>query len=123
MGVTRTRRFWFIVGILCACLAAGVVSQTNTLVVDGNLRPVASTQQLTVSNTAVGLTVPDGAKVARIQVLDFNVRSQDDGTDPTSSTGIREFADTEFYYVGDLTAIKFIRETSDAELNVAYYDW
>lgn len=102
--------------------AAGVVSRSSTLVVDGNLVPKGY-QQLTVSNTSVGMTVPSGAKVARVQVLNYNVRTRDDGTDPDATTGMREFADTEFFYVGDLSVIEFIRESSDAEVNISYYDW
>lgn len=80
-------------------------------------------QQLTVSSTAVGLTVPGGASMALIKVIGQPVRYRDDGTDPDTDTGYPKVANDEFVLTGDsLKAAKFIRDdASDATLEVLYY--
>lgn len=86
-----------------------------------SLKPLGY-QQLTVSGSAVGLTVPKGASSARIQVSGgTGVRYRDDGTNPTSAVGIPKNA-VEFTYNGNLNTIKFIRVSTDATLDIAYYD-
>ena len=92
-------------------------------VADANLEPKGY-QQLTVSSTAVGLTVPAGSKYALLKLNDANLlRWRDDGTDPTASVGmpLPDQAD-EFFYTGKLARIKFIRSGgTDAVLNCSYY--
>lgn len=78
-------------------------------------------QQITVLSSAAGLTVPAGAQRARIQAETQAVRWRDDGTNPTSTAGLRIAAAGELWYEGDLSAIKFIEEAASAKLNVAYY--
>lgn len=80
-------------------------------------------QQITTAAlaSAVGLTVPAGAQAAIIQVNTQNVRWRDDGTNPTSTVGMRLRSGSEFLYTGELSKIKFIREASGAILNVSYY--
>lgn len=84
-------------------------------------------QQLTVSNTAVGLTVPVGAEVALIQNETNGtnkVRWRDDGVAPTSAIGMELVPGVQFEYNGDLDAIKFIKQTGvDAKLNISYYSY
>jgi hypothetical protein len=89
-------------------------------VITGKVVPLGF-QQLTSLSSAAGLTVPDGALFAVIDVEAENVRWRDDGTNPTATVGMRIIADTELVYSGDLSAIKFIAETSGAIANVSYY--
>jgi hypothetical protein len=83
-------------------------------------------QQLTVSSTAVGLTVPiEGgvaANLALIRVATAAVRWRDDGTNPTASVGMPLAVDDTLVYDGQLVAAKFIRkDAADATLDIAYY--
>ena len=80
-------------------------------------------QQLTVSSTAVGLTVPTGSSVAVIIVESNPVRYRDDGTNPTAAVGTPVLQDQSVEVTGDaLAAIRFIRSgASDGTLNINYY--
>ena len=81
-------------------------------------------QQLTVSTTAVGLTVPVGATRAVVKVIAQPVRYRDDGTAPTSAAGYPLVANETFEVDGisTLGAAKFIRSAaSDATLEILYY--
>jgi hypothetical protein len=71
-------------------------------------------------NTAQGVGIGNG-RVALIQALDQNVRYRDDGADPTTTTGVRIHAGESIWYTGDLRQIRFIGETSGAELNILVY--
>lgn len=77
-------------------------------------------QQITSLGTAVGLTVPEGAYRAKIQAESQAVRWRDDGTNPTTTVGMRIASGGELIYEGDLLAIKFIEEAASAKLNVSY---
>ena len=78
-------------------------------------------QQITSLSGATALTVPSGSKYALIQCESQAVRWRDDGTNPTTSVGMRLLTTGELYYDGDLAALKFIEETTSAKLNVSYY--
>ena len=81
-------------------------------------------QQLSVTNTAVALTIPLNANRALIVVEDAAVRWRDDGTDPTATVGVQLFQNQSFEitHPDSLSAIKFIRVTNtNAELNISYY--
>jgi hypothetical protein len=69
---------------------------------------------------AMGIGIGNG-RVALIQALDQNVRYRDDGPDPTTSIGVRIHAGESIWYTGDLRKIRFIEETSGAELNILVY--
>lgn len=74
------------------------------------------------SSTAVGLSVPAGACRCLIAVETQNVRVRDDGTDPTSSTGLIIQKDSQpMPYEGDLSKIKFIAVASTAAVEILYY--
>lgn len=93
-------------------------------IADARMTPVGH-QQLTNANlaTAVALTVPTGAVYALIQAYsasDVAIRWRDDGTDPTTTVGVR-LKNADIWYVGNLSAIKLIRESSGVEVNIAYY--
>lgn len=81
-------------------------------------------QQLTVSISAEGLTVPANAQRAVIGVEGQPIRWRDDGSDPTGSVGFLVKADVNIQVNGTkaLKAFKAIRQgASDATLNVVYY--
>lgn len=82
-------------------------------------------QQISVGNTAVGLTVPVGAQHCVIQHNGpGGTRWRDDGVDPTASVGMWINAGLTFTYDGDLSALKFIRASgSNNELNISYYEY
>lgn len=83
-------------------------------------------QKITGLNTATGLTVPTaagktGAKYVLLKTETQSVRWRDDGTNPNSTDGIMIDVGDEFWYTGDLRAIKFIETTASATLHVSYY--
>ena len=81
-------------------------------------------EQVTVSTTAVGLTVPDGANRAVVVVEAQPLRCRDDGTDPTASVGMLCVAATRFDIESReaLLAFKAIRSGgTNSVLSVSYY--
>ncbi|KKK78182.1 hypothetical protein LCGC14_2846170, partial [marine sediment metagenome] len=84
------------------------------------LHPIAGFEQLTVTNAAVkALTVPQEAVMAIVNVQDQPVYSRDDGTDPTTTVGRLNKADTELPVCGSaMNRIGFIASGTDAKINV-----
>jgi hypothetical protein len=96
-------------------------------VIDGCRAP-AGYEQLAVSATAVSpaLVPPPtdtrpGATAATISVEAGDIRYRDDGSDPTSSVGMPLKVDVPFFYTGDPSKLRFIRQSSDAVVNLLYY--
>lgn len=85
--------------------------------------PLASYEQLTISDSAVSLTVPQIAKLAVITVENEPVRYRDDGTDPTADVGTLVKADGSIIVCGkSLGSIRFFKDgATDATINVNYY--
>ncbi len=83
-------------------------------------------EQLTVSNTAVALaSVPLNANRAIIVVEGKHIRWRIDGTDPTSTVGMKGFANSTIILESRLQINKFkaIRLiSSDAKLSTNYYE-
>ena len=101
--------------------AAGPTPTDQTRVADLNLDPKGY-QQITDLSTAQGLTVPEKAVLALVQVESTSpIRWRDDGTDPTTTVGIQVPGNTTFWYIGDLNAVKFLEENSGSILNVSFY--
>lgn len=72
--------------------------------------------------SAVGLTVPSGAKSADITVEGQSVRYWDNGDTPTASVGMIIYAGTTLEnYTGPLSALKLIRTQAGATVTVSYY--
>lgn len=89
---------------------------------DGRIRRAPTGyQQLTVSSTAVGLTVPSGSDFANVRCSTAGVRYRDAGVDPTASVGQVLNAGEILNYDGALGSIKFIRQSADATLDITYY--
>ena len=87
-------------------------------------------EELDVSTTAVGLTqataFPDGVKGADLAICtieDDAVRWRDDGIAPTATVGQLAAVSTALTIRGaaSLKNVKFIRVTTDADINVTYY--
>jgi len=81
-------------------------------------------EQITVSSTAVGLTVPKGASRAIVTVEAQPLRYRDDGTDPSSTVGVLCQANLRFELESrySMLAFKAIRQGgTDAVLSVSYY--
>ena len=78
-------------------------------------------QQITSLSAAIGLTVPAGADCALIIAEAQAVRFRDDGTNPSATVGMPLAVAQEFFYIGNLSAIKFFEQTASAKLNVSYY--
>lgn len=80
-------------------------------------------EQLTVSTTAVALTVPAGASRALVRVAAQPIRYRDDGVAPTATVGFPQAANNEFQLVGkSLHSARFIRSGgTNASIDVLYY--
>jgi len=81
-------------------------------------------QQITVSTTAIGLTIPAGTIRAIIGVELQPLRYRDDGTNPTSTVGFLKQANDYFEINGPLALANFMAirsDASDATLNIIYY--
>lgn len=78
-------------------------------------------QQITSLSSAVGLTVPAGAKKAVIEAESQSVRWRDDGTNPTTSVGHVLYPGNVLVYTGNLGRLKLIEVSASAKLSVSYY--
>ena len=118
--------------IAFALLFAWIVVAVGTTPVQGQscpgvtspLHPIlGSFQQLTVSTTAVGLTVPRGTKMTVLSVESNPIRYRDDLTDPTAAVGVLVGTGSTLVLCGDsVSRFRAIRQTgSDALLNVSFY--
>jgi hypothetical protein len=91
----------------------------TTYIADDKLDPQGY-YQITSLATAKSIAGGNG-RLALIQCLGQNVRWRDDGTDPTSTVGIRLHAGESFWYTGDIKKFRVIEETTGAEVNVSTY--
>lgn len=79
-------------------------------------------QQLTSLSASTALTIPAGTVLALIQPEIQAVRWRDDGTAPTATVGYPLSTGSELQYTGaQLTALRFIEQSSGAKLNIVYY--
>jgi len=91
------------------------------------LLPLGGQQTLTISTSAVSLTVPDRANAAIITVETASIRFWDTGAVPTSSEGHLATSGTSIVYSDAterslLTNFQAIRATgTDATIQVSYY--
>lgn len=87
---------------------------------DASLKPLGY-QKITSLTTAQALTVPTGARYAMCKTEGQAVRYRDDGTNPTATDGMLIDVGDEFWYPGNLNAVRFIEATASATLHVSYY--
>jgi hypothetical protein len=76
--------------------------------------------QVTSLGTAVGITVPNNAKGALINVQGQAVRFRADGTNPTASVGFPLSVGSIMKYTGPLQALRFIEQAAGAVLNIVF---
>ncbi len=76
-----------------------------------------------LDGAAAGLTVPSGARYAKIMVRDNNIRYRDDGIDPTDTVGFLVEADEELELTSaeQLAAFKAIKTNGTANLEILFY--
>lgn len=65
--------------------------------------------------------IPPGANAAFLQAEAQIVRYRDDGGVPTASVGMPIAAAGSLFYVGTLSALRFIEATSAGKINVLFY--
>ena len=86
---------------------------------DASLKPLGYVKLTPTAATA--LTVPAGARYAMCKTETQSVRYRDDGTNPTATDGMLIDVGDEFWYAGNLNAVKFIETTGGAVLHVSFY--
>lgn len=87
---------------------------------DAVLQPKGYAKQTQVAATA--LTVPSGAGRALIKPESFPVRWRDDGVNPTATDGMLIDVGDEFWYTGQIRALRFIDTGAGAAtLHVSFY--
>lgn len=94
-------------------------SENPRIVTEAALVPEGYSQ-LTGMASAKGIRARNG-RVALIQCLGQNVRWRDDGTDPTTTVGMRLHAGETMWFTGDLRSFRVIEEAAGAELNISVY--
>ncbi len=108
--------------LVCVALVCGVplALAGDVTITGGYISAGAGQYALTVA-TATSLTVPAGSEIIEVCVETAGVRYRDDGTAPTSSTGIPVSSGTCFQYGGPLNKIQFIAQSGSPTINVSYY--
>lgn len=81
---------------------------------DATLKPLKYQKINPTTATAINLTNATGATAALIKTETQPVRWRDDGTDPTGTDGMLIDTGDEFWYSGNLKAIKFIDTAAGA---------
>ena len=92
----------------------------EAIIREGRRQPLGY-QQLTGISSSTPLTVPSGAMACLIQAEAQDIRWRDDGVAPTASIGMKLTAGGDFYYTGDLSAVRVIQTTAGSIVNVSYY--
>lgn len=89
---------------------------------DPVLQPKGYVQDTTISAaTPISAIVPSGASKVLIKVEGQPVRWRDDGVDPTTTIGMLIDVGDEFWYTGQVKALRFIETAASATLNLAFY--
>jgi len=79
--------------------------------------------QFTNLSTVINLqaVIPSLATYAIISVENSDIRWRDDGNNPTASVGFPFLSGQTMLFAGNLSALKFIQQTTGAVLNVSFY--
>lgn len=92
-------------------------------IIKGGITP-RGYQKLEVSNSSVGLSIPEGSNYVIIVVEEAGVRYRDDGVNPDSLNGIPLSPNQTLTIASDPTIsnIKFIRSgLNNSKLSINYY--
>ena len=122
-------RRWSILALMgggLLLLAVSTPAQQGVICPEIGLRQMNAKgiENLTISTTAVALTVPAAALMAVAKVEDQPIRYRSDGTAPTSTAGVKAAAADTLILCGRaiLSNFKSIRQgATDAALSVEYY--
>lgn len=87
----------------------------------GILEPVGPGQMDLDCSSVTPLAVPGNANVAEIQTLLQPIRYRDDGTDPSTTSGMQLAAGNSKFYTATLSKIRLREEAAGAQVNVLYY--
>jgi len=112
--------------IAVAAMALFVTSAQAQITVPGLPIVPLGYCQLTSLAASTGLSacsggIPAGARMAFIQAEATAIRYRDDAVAPTASVGMPVAAGGSFFYVGTLSKVLIIEQTSPAKLNVLFY--
>ena len=113
-------------GSLLALLAVTQAVAGSVTITGGYIQVGPAQLGLAIGGSAVLLTVPAGAEIAEICVETASVRYRDDGTAPTTSSGVPVFPVSSsqpfcFAYGGPLQRLQFIAVSGSPTLDVVYY--
>jgi len=79
-------------------------------------------QQIASTSALQTLTVPTGATFCLVSVEGADARWTDDGTTPTTTTGMPIYAGTTIQFSGSLNALQFIAQAAGpCTYNISYY--
>lgn len=83
-------------------------------------------QQIVSPSTAQALTVPTDTNnqkpnLAIITCTTQAIRIRDDGTNPTTTVGVFLPVNVPYYYRGPLSALRLIQVTTNATVDILYY--
>ena len=114
------RAFLVALGLSLASLSA--FAQTYVLTQPGAPTSAGTGQMSLAVTTATLLSLPIGTRAAQVTVESASVRCRDDGTAPTSSTGVLYQAGTVITeWLPALANFQCIQVSGTATLDVAYY--
>lgn len=71
--------------------------------------------------SAIGIGIPAGAVFAQIQAAGGAINWRDDGTNPTTVTGMTIPNSGELLYNGQLAKLALIAQGANTTINIAYY--
>jgi hypothetical protein len=97
-----------------------LLNHASTPVVDGNLTPLGY-EKVTGLSAVKTLTPPAGARLALIQAESQNCRWRDDGTNPSATDGMILKTTADLWYIGTLSALRFLELAASATIHVSYY--
>lgn len=97
-----------------------VAAQEGALLSKGYFQGTSISTAKTLA-VIIGVPLPAGSTSVWIQAEAQGFRWRDDGTAPTSSTGMVLSTGDSIIYNGPLSALRFIETTSGAKLNLTFY--
>jgi hypothetical protein len=72
--------------------------------------------------TAIGASIPSGARGVWITPESAGIRFRDDGTDPTASVGQPVAPDQSWPYIGTLSALKLVAKAGTVTVNFLFFN-
>lgn len=91
---------------------------SSSIILDANWEPCGYEQNDTLDTVQ---SLKHKGRAALIQAEGQDIRWRDDGVDPDGTTGMLLVSETDMFYTGDLTKLRFIETAAGGILNVSYY--